>query len=98
MNFLYPQTKFTTDSIRRLAPLATLLPAGKIEGSNLWPVKSSQEKLIRQDVDCFPLYSILVAANRTEIDFCNLSLGGLEFEVLQTVPFEKVDIKVDDLI
>lgn len=46
------------------------------------------------NVQCVPLYSILLAMNRTTIDLFSLDIEGLEFEVLKTIPFDKVDIKV----
>ena len=43
-------------------------------------------------VQCFPLYSILLAINRTKIDYLSLDVEGDELYILQTIPFEKVDI------
>ncbi|OWF40479.1 uncharacterized protein LOC110463698 [Mizuhopecten yessoensis] len=45
-------------------------------------------------VQCFPLYSILLALNRTTVDFFSLDIEGDEFGVLQTIPFDKVNIKM----
>ena len=39
-------------------------------------------------------YSILLAANRTTIDFFSLDVEGSELDVLKTIPWDKVDIKV----
>ena len=44
-------------------------------------------------VQCFPLYSILLALNRTSVDYLSLDIEGDELYVLKTVPFDKVDIK-----
>jgi hypothetical protein len=44
-------------------------------------------------VQCLPLYSILLALNRTSIDLFTLDIEGNELDVLRTVPFDKVDIK-----
>jgi hypothetical protein len=46
------------------------------------------------DVQCFPLYSYLVALNRTTVDYFSLDVEGSELEVLQTIPFHKLDIRV----
>ena len=46
------------------------------------------------DVLCFPLYSMLRALNRTSVDFFSLDVEGFELEVLMTIPFEEIDIKV----
>ncbi len=45
-------------------------------------------------VQCFPLYSILLAMDRTKVDFFSLDVEGFELEVLRTIPWDKVDIKV----
>ena len=45
-------------------------------------------------VQCFPLYSILVAVGRTEIDFFGLDVEGSEYKILKTIPWHKVDFKV----
>ena len=45
-------------------------------------------------VQCFPLYSILLAVNRTRIDFLSLDIEGSELDVLNTIPWHKVDIQV----
>jgi hypothetical protein len=46
------------------------------------------------DVQCFPLYSYLLALNRTKIDYFSLDVEGSELDVLRTIPFEKLDIQV----
>ena len=43
-------------------------------------------------IQCFPLYSHLLALNQTKVDFLNLDIEGDELSVLKTIPFEKVDI------
>jgi Methyltransferase FkbM domain len=44
-------------------------------------------------VHCMPLYSILLALNET-IDYFSLDIEGQELAVLQTLPFDKIDVKV----
>ena len=46
------------------------------------------------DVVCLPLYSIVSALGRKRIDFFSLDVEGFELEVLKTVPFDQLDIKV----
>lgn len=46
------------------------------------------------DVQCFPLYSFLLALERTTIDYFSLDVEGAELAVLKTIPWSKVDIKV----
>ena len=45
-------------------------------------------------LQCFPLYSILLAVGRTDIDFISLDVEGSEYKILETIPWYKVDIKV----
>ncbi|KAG5888573.1 hypothetical protein JTB14_029870 [Gonioctena quinquepunctata] len=45
-------------------------------------------------VKCFPLYSLLLAMNITNIDYFSLETGGTELQVLETIPFERVNIEV----
>lgn len=44
-------------------------------------------------VQCFPLYSIMLAVNKTAIDFLSLDIEGSELRVIRTIPWHKVDIK-----
>ena len=46
------------------------------------------------NVQCFPLYSILLAHGRTNIDVFVLDVEGHELKVLKTIPWDKVRIKV----
>ena len=48
-------------------------------------------------VQCFPLYSILLAVGRTTVDFFSLDVEGHELRILQTIPWHKVDIKVQSM-
>ena len=45
-------------------------------------------------VPCFTLYSILLAVNRTDINYFSLDIVENELDVLSTIPWHKVDIKV----
>ncbi|XP_069163177.1 uncharacterized protein [Procambarus clarkii] len=45
------------------------------------------------EVQCFPLFSYLVALNVTTVDYFSLDVEGAEFIVLKTIPWDKVDIK-----
>ncbi|XP_046638633.1 protein Star-like [Daphnia pulicaria] len=45
------------------------------------------------EVQCFPLYSILLAVGRTDIDYFGLDVEGSEYKILRTVPWHKVYIK-----
>ena len=43
---------------------------------------------------CFTLHSLLLAVGQTEVDYFSLDVEGPELEILQTIPFNKVNIKV----
>ena len=46
-------------------------------------------------VQCFPLYSLLLAsAGHVTVNYLSLDIEGAEFEVLKTIPWDKVDIEV----
>jgi hypothetical protein len=47
-------------------------------------------------VQCFPFYTFLLAANITTVDYFSLDVEGQEFNVLKTIPWHQVDIKVRD--
>lgn len=46
------------------------------------------------EIQCFPLYSILLALNQTTVDFFSLDVEGDELRVLQTIPFDKINIRM----
>jgi hypothetical protein len=45
-------------------------------------------------VQCFPLYSILLAVGRTHIDYFGLDVEGSEYKILKTIPWHKINVKV----
>lgn len=45
-------------------------------------------------IQCFPLYSLLLALNQLTVDFFSLDVEGDELRVLKTVPWDKVNIKM----
>ncbi|KZS05828.1 Uncharacterized protein APZ42_030805 [Daphnia magna] len=44
-------------------------------------------------VQCFPIYSILAALNRTVVDYFSLDIEGDELAVLKTIPWNNVRIQ-----
>lgn len=48
------------------------------------------------DVQCFPIYSYLLALNITHVDYFSLDVEGDELDVLMTLPFDKVNIEVSE--
>jgi len=45
-------------------------------------------------VQCFPLSMLMAAIGRTEIDYLSLDVEGVELEILKTIPFDKLRIKL----
>ena len=43
---------------------------------------------------CFTLHSLLLAVGQTEVDYFSLDVEGPELEILETIPFDKIKIKV----
>lgn len=50
------------------------------------------------NVQCFPFYTYILALNITVIDYFSLDVEGSELNVLKTIPFDKVDIRVSLVI
>ncbi|KAK3870475.1 hypothetical protein Pcinc_024301 [Petrolisthes cinctipes] len=46
------------------------------------------------EVQCLPFYSVLLALNITTVDYFSLDVEGSELEVLRTIPWDKVNIKI----
>jgi len=49
------------------------------------------------DMQCFPLYSLILATGNRTVNYLSLDIEGAEFLVLQTIPWDKVDIEVISL-
>ena len=41
-------------------------------------------------MECYPLYSLLLAMEQPRVDFLSLDIEGAELAVLRTVPWDKV--------
>jgi len=57
--------------------------------------KDHDSESLNENEQCFPLYSMLVASNKTSVDFLSLNAGGQEMKILKTIPWINVNIKVD---
>ena len=74
--------------------------AGKIVNSNdADEATNKNEKSVDKGmklatVQCFPLYSILLAVGRTKIDYFSLDVEGSETDVLTSTPWHKIYVKV----
>jgi hypothetical protein len=54
--------------------------------------KDDKENIYK--VQCFTLYSILLAVERTHIDYFGLDVEGSEYKILRTIPWDKIDVKI----
>ncbi|KAL4227102.1 hypothetical protein ACF0H5_015076 [Mactra antiquata] len=45
-------------------------------------------------IQCFPLYSILLALNQTYVDYLSLDVEGSEQGIIATIPWHKVDVQM----
>ena len=45
------------------------------------------------EMQCIPIYSLLLALGNPTVDFLSLDIEGAEFQVLRTIPWDKVDIR-----
>ncbi|XP_053380145.1 uncharacterized protein LOC123554315 [Mercenaria mercenaria] len=59
---------------------------------------TSEDKWIKEGfkeitVQCFPLYSILLAMNQLTVDYFSLDVEGLEVGILNNIPHDKVKIR-----
>ena len=45
-------------------------------------------------LQCLPLYTLIAAVSATTINYLSLDIEGAELQVLQTLPWDKVDIEV----
>ena len=45
-------------------------------------------------VQCFPIYSLLLALGNPTVDYFSLDVGGNELDVLKTIPFGEISISV----
>jgi len=94
----------TADKHRNAILVPACLSLGTKPKMNAFQVgKQMQGKIVEDknlqgsvNVQCLPLYSVLLAANRTTVDVFCLDIEGNELDVLKTIPFDKVDIKVRD--
>ena len=46
------------------------------------------------DMQCLPLFSLLLALGNPTVNYLSLDIEGAEYPVLQTIPWDKVDIEV----
>jgi hypothetical protein len=49
---------------------------------------------VETELCCVPVYTLLLALNRTVVDLFSLDIEGAELDVLQTMPFDEIKFKV----
>ncbi|XP_033761384.1 uncharacterized protein LOC117343164 [Pecten maximus] len=87
---LYPYTFPALVNFHKAFNLGRIMHAASVSAWN----KRNRATADPAEVQCFPIYSILLAINRTTVDFFSLDIEGDELGVLKTIPFDKVDIKM----
>ena len=45
------------------------------------------------EMQCMPIFSLLLALGNPTVDFLSLDIEGAEYQVLSTIPWDKVDIR-----
>ena len=63
-------------------------------GQLLTDSKKDSHASTKQEVYCFPFYSLMLALNVSHIDYFSLDVEGHELRVLKTIPFDRIDISV----
>merc|ERR1712241_369658 len=61
------------------------------------PAKFEGEEDTTFEMQCMPLYTILLALGNPTVHYFSLDIEGAELQVLRTIPFDKVDIKILDI-
>ncbi len=74
-----------------------LRPGDNIPENSRERFKAVQDERRVIRMQCFPLYSILLAVGETTVDYLSLDIEGAELSVLKSVPWEKVDVRVISL-
>ena len=45
-------------------------------------------------MQCYPLYSLILAMGNPRVDFLSIDIEGAELAVLNTIPWDKVQIEL----
>ena len=67
------------------------LKIGEVKG---WAENQIEKKSDHIQALCLPLISMLNAIGNPTVDYFSLDIEGVELNVLRTIPWDKVDIKV----
>ena len=63
-------------------------------GEGMLVEEGSNQDMAVHNTYCFPFHTIMLALNRTKIDYLSLDVEGWELPILKTIPFDKIDISV----
>jgi len=70
-------------------------PGDNIPSNDRENQKKSFEGLRRTiKMQCFPIYSMLLAVGNPVVDYMSLDIEGTEYDVLKSIPWNKVDIRI----
>ena len=70
----------------------TFIFKGEVKG---WAANDVEENAEVIKALCLPFVSILHAIGNPSVDYFSLDIEGVELDVLKTIPWDKVDIKVN---
>jgi len=68
----------------------------KVDQNNLERMRDSIPSAMRSKypVQCYPLYSLILAMGNPRVDFLSIDIEGAELAVLNTIPWDKVQIEL----
>lgn len=85
-------------SLRKYPVMETFLAASiPVLGRVVNPSENRKKKQVYVEVQCFPLYSVLLALNQLQVDYFSLDIEGTERSLLDSIPWDKIDIKLFSL-
>ena len=86
VSLVYAQVKFHQNQLEYMSRVL-----GGEEGSE-WAAGLPREEII--EVQCYPLESLLLAANITTVHYLSLDVEGAELDILRAFPWQDFEIQV----
>jgi len=80
-------TKKTPETVNFSLSASSKATMSGIIGTN----ETTQDDMV--EMQCLPLYSLLLSLGNPTVDFLSLDIEGAEFQVLKNIPWESVDIR-----
>ena len=80
--------------------LSGIMPDGKTRPSRIDdpnPNRSDKKYERKIQVQCFPLYSVLMALGNPHVDYFSLDIEGAELVMLKTLPWNKISMTLIDV-